>query len=46
MNLTGGPQWTFAVGSSIAGEMAISLDGTYVYTTDGSGAVRAIRVRG
>jgi len=38
-------EWTLPVGGSIAGNIARSVDGTYIYTADVNGAVRAFQVR-
>lgn len=39
-----GPRWTYPLGGSIVGEMAMSLDGSHIYTADVTGVVKATRV--
>lgn len=43
-NLGNGPTWTYPLAGGVAGEVATSLDGVYVYVADVSGNVRAIQV--
>jgi len=44
-DLAAGPLWTYPVGGGIAGDMALSPDGTQLYTADVNGNVRAFRVK-
>ena len=43
-NLGNGPTWTYPLSGGVAGEVATSTDGVYVYVADVSGTVRAIQV--
>ena len=44
-DLAAGPLWTYPVGGGIAGDMALSPDGTQLYTADVNGHVKAFRVK-
>jgi len=43
-NLANGPLWTVPLNGGIVGEMAMSLDGSLIYTADVGGIVRATKV--